>query len=173
MWKPRALARRGTRLLASYFNNFSRCGSLTGEWLPEFDRVSFRVDDPGEAAVDLVFALAVDFDAGSTQLIEKRAEVVDAIVDHRLLCAAFALWAKIFCVGRKERPCGHSLARAFGLGALAPDEADAVLGGLDSKMRRVSVAERFGVVRPQKYSTDTGDARHHIFSAGSTHTAVP
>jgi hypothetical protein len=53
------------------------------ERLPEFDLVAVGVVDPGEAAVAVVFALAVDGDAGVAEFGEVGVEVVDDVVPSK------------------------------------------------------------------------------------------
>src|SRR3981189_719735 len=84
--------------------------SLGGDYegLPEFDAVAFGIGDPGEAAVVEVFAVGVDGDACGGELGEEGVEVVDTVVDHGLLGAAFVALAEVGGVFGEEGPDGHA-----------------------------------------------------------------
>ena len=50
--------------------------------LPELDAIAFRVSEPAEAAVVVLFALAVHGNACGRQLVKKRVKIIDFEVDH-------------------------------------------------------------------------------------------
>src|SRR5205807_10403022 len=80
-----------------------------GPWrFPELDAVAFGIHDPGEAAVIVVLALGVNFDAFAAELRQQSIEVVHAIVDHETGLAG----VEVFGVAREEGPDGYGFALA-------------------------------------------------------------
>src|SRR5256885_7997898 len=79
-------------------------GGLLGRF-PKFNAVPLWVHDPGKAAVVVIFAIRIDFDAFFPQRLEEGIEIVDPVVDHEAAAAGI----EIFRVTPKYCPYGHSL----------------------------------------------------------------
>ncbi len=56
---------------------------MTGRWLPQFDLVSLRVDDPAELSVLGVVDLVEDVTAFRFERRDQGVKVFDAVVDHK------------------------------------------------------------------------------------------
>jgi hypothetical protein len=128
------------------------------EGLPEFDAVAFGVGDPGEAAVVVVFAVGIDGYARGGELGEEPVEVVDAVVDHGLLGAAFVALAEVGGVFGEEGPGGHA---GGGWDFVGPQESgSAVVGELEAEVLGVPGAEGFGVAGAKEDAADAGNSGH-------------
>src|SRR5918992_3981299 len=79
-------------------------GSLTGRWLPQFDLVSLRIDDPGKLAVLRVIDLVEDVAAFRFERRDHSVKIFNAVVDHE---RGFA-WSKLIAFLRTNGPDGRS-----------------------------------------------------------------
>ena len=64
---------------------------MTDRWLPQFDLVSLRIDDPGKLAVFRVIDLVEDVATLGSEGRDHRIEVFNTVVDHE---RGFA-WGKL------------------------------------------------------------------------------
>ena len=90
--------------------------------LPQLYSVPFRIDDPGEAAIFIILLMQINLDTCGFQLAKKPIEIVDSIMNHRML----RLGAKSLRIGWKQSPYRFPdrLGRVF----FTPLEIDARIG---------------------------------------------
>src|SRR5215208_820036 len=74
--------------------------SLTGRWLPQFDLVALRIDDPAKLAVLRVLDLVEDVAAFRFERRDQSVKVFNAVVDHERGCAR----SKLVACLRKNGP---------------------------------------------------------------------
>src|SRR5689334_22494963 len=72
-WKPAGIGE------TAILNPPSACDQ-TSQWLIQLDAVVFKISNPGEAPVGVIFAF-LDRNAGSRQLRQEPLDVADAVVD--------------------------------------------------------------------------------------------
>ena len=77
---------------------------MTGRWLPQFDLVSLRIDDPAKLAVLRVVDLVEDVAALRLERRDQSVKVFNAVVDHE---RGFA-WSKLLAFLRSNQPGGRT-----------------------------------------------------------------
>ena len=125
--------------------------SLTGRWLPQFDLVSLRIDDPGKLAVLRVIDLVEDVAAFRFEHRDHSVKVFNAVVDHE---RGFA-WSKLIAFLRTNGPDGRS---ACGLAIrVGPGErGTAPLLDIDGEMTLVPSLQRRCILCLEKDAADAG-----------------
>src|SRR3954464_9772692 len=133
----------------------SEAVSLTGRWLPQFDLVSFWIDDPAKLAVLGVVDLVEDVAAFRFERRDQSVKVFNAVVDHE---RGFA-WSKLVAFLGTNQPGGGS---ACGL-AIRVDPVErgtAPLLDIDAEMTLVPRLQRRCILCLEKDAADASDSLH-------------
>ena len=126
---------------------------MTFGWLPELDTISFRVGDPAEPTVLVLFDPVDDVHAVLPQFRENPIEIVNSKVQHEAAVGR----PKVVGVGREHRP--HRRPRGTTSTTPAKDRKVAVL---DRYAQPVSIprSEHFRVSSLEEHTTDARDTCH-------------
>src|SRR5712692_5925546 len=130
-------------------------GGLLGRF-PKFNAVPLWIHDPGKAAVVVIFAMRIDFDAFFFQRVEEGIEIVDPVVDHEAAAAGI----EIFRVTLKYCPYGHSLPLTVVCLPPLKHRTGAVGRTLNAQVPFVPVIEFLRVVCLEKDAAYSGYALH-------------
>ena len=127
--------------------------SLTGRWLPQFDLVSLRIDDPGKLAVLGVIDLVEDVAAFRFERRDQSVKIFNAVIDHE---RGFA-WSKLVAFLPTNGPDGRS---AGGLAIrVGPGErGTAPLLNIDGEMTLVPSLKRRCILCLEKDAADSSDS---------------
>src|SRR5207237_1174577 len=126
-------------------------GSFRG-WLPELDAIAFRIGDPRELSVVVLFALRIDRHALGCQRLEQRVEIVDAVVEHERLRRR----AEVARVAWKDRPDGDAV-----LVARAVKRRGRRIVAPDAEVRLVPRVQFFRIARLEEHAAEADDTPLH------------
>src|SRR5438128_9358544 len=132
-------------------SNLRAADAAGRRWLPEFDLVAVRVDEPSEAAVFMLFDLTHNPRAAEMDLPQRFIEIVDDQVEHELMLRR----RKIIGVGGKRAEHREAVG-----GERLRLKLDRVLAVSDAEPLRVPREQPLRIRRLEKESTQAEHLRH-------------
>ena len=119
-------------------------------WFPQLDAVAFRIGNPSETDVVVVFDF-FDRDALAAELREHLFQVGDAVVDHERWIGG----AEIVGVGGKQGPGGA--AGCLRMLWIVPEEFGEAIFSSDAEVFAVPGGHAFGIACAKENAADAGD----------------